>query len=88
MPGPSGRYRKDDTPDARYLHMMPVATRYSMVQIGLCLFHEVDTAAGFVASPYTWFLFPSSGPDLTLSVSAMEFLRWVSRRSIQHHSRL
>ena len=38
----SMRIRKDDTPAVRYKKMIGPATTYSIVQFGLCMFHEND----------------------------------------------
>lgn len=67
------RNRKEDDPDARYLKMVPVASRYSIIQIGICLFHKVGD--NFEASPYNFYIFPNMGPDIILSTSSIDFLR-------------
>ncbi len=56
--------------------MVKVASRYSIIQFGLCLFHLNGDGIGYKASPYNFYLFPeSSGSDLVMSASAIDFLR-------------
>lgn len=82
---PSSRIRKDDTPEERYERMRMVASRFGIIQFGLCLFHEVDGA--LEASPYNFYLFPNEGSDVVMSASAVDFLRrnnmdfgtWINR---------
>lgn len=82
---PSSRIRKDDTPQERYKRMRMVASRFGIIQFGLCLFHEVK--GGLEASPYNFYLFPNEGSDVIMSASAVDFLRrnnmdfgtWINR---------
>jgi len=54
----------DDTTDARYAKMRLVAQHYKIIQIGLCLFHEMPAEAdadGFTppkyeARPYNFYV--------------------------------
>lgn len=71
---PESRNRRDDTAQIRYEKMISVASRFSIIQFGLCLFHD-DGKGGFTATPYTFYLFPDSGNDIILSASAISFLR-------------
>jgi DNA polymerase III epsilon subunit-like protein len=72
---PSQRYKKDDTPATRYQKMRSIATKYSIIQFGLCFFHDSPDGNGFVASPYNFYLFPDYGTDVVLSASSIDFLR-------------
>jgi poly(A)-specific ribonuclease len=69
----SKRNKKTDEPDDRYAKMLTVATRYSIIQFGMCLFQKVGSH--YEASPYCFYLFPSSGPDITMSPGSIEFLK-------------
>lgn len=69
------KYCKDDSPAIRYSKMIHIATKYSILQFGLCLFHD-DGQGGLLASPYNIYLFPnSSSHDIVLSAGAIDFLR-------------
>ena len=68
------RNAKDDDVEERYLKMIPPATKYGIIQIGLSFFEQVD-GGGFLASPYSFFVFPEWGPDLVLSPSSITFLK-------------
>lgn len=70
----SQRNRRDDNPDSRYAKMVSVASKFSVIQFGICTFHEVENGR-FVASPFNFYLFAKSGVDITLSTDTMEFLR-------------
>jgi hypothetical protein len=51
------RIRADDTPDSRYVKMIPVATRYSIIQFGLSIFcKDARVTGGFVAHTYNFYL--------------------------------
>jgi len=52
--------------------MRRVASTYKLVQFGACLFHESDT--GYVARPYSFFLFPTNG-EVRMDASSIGFLR-------------
>lgn len=77
------RIRRDDVPSSRYERMVPVASKYRLIQFGLCLFHEKgvnsEGAMQYDTSTYTFFLFPesnsSSNGDLVLSIGAIDFLK-------------
>jgi len=72
------RNKKADDPSDRYAKMVPVAKRYAIIQFGLVLWHEVTAPNGeecIEASPYNFFVFPDNGPDISMSLSAMTFLR-------------
>eukprot|EP00596_Hydrurales_sp_CCMP1899_P000518 CAMPEP_0119039126 /NCGR_PEP_ID=MMETSP1177-20130426/8452_1 /TAXON_ID=2985 /ORGANISM="Ochromonas sp, Strain CCMP1899" /LENGTH=545 /DNA_ID=CAMNT_0007002611 /DNA_START=63 /DNA_END=1700 /DNA_ORIENTATION=+ len=84
------RNKKNDDPDARYERMVPVASKYGIVQIGLCLFHECLQPDGSIvmeASTYTFYLYSDNGADIALSASSISFLRankmdfgkWISK---------
>ena len=71
----SQQNRRDDSVDVRYKKMVSVATKFSIIQFGLCLFHD-DGQGGLLASPYNFYLFPNDSPqDIVLSASAIKFLR-------------
>mmetsp|Transcript_10878 Transcript_10878/g.16565 ORF Transcript_10878/g.16565 Transcript_10878/m.16565 type:complete len:565 (-) Transcript_10878:132-1826(-) len=67
------KFSKDDIPDIRYTKMVGVASKYSIIQFGLCMFHKSDD--GFTASPYNFYLFPDFGGDIVMSASSIAFLR-------------
>ena len=72
------RNKKHDDPDGRYAKMVPVAKRYTIIQFGLCCWHEVtlpNGEQGMEASPFTFYIFADNGPDVTLSSSSIAFLR-------------
>jgi poly(A)-specific ribonuclease len=86
--GREGRNSKYDTPQARYAKMVPVASKYAIVQIGLCFFQKDTVNLGkYVAYPYTFYVFPESGNDIVLSASSIKFLKennmdfntWISK---------
>ena len=82
--GQGGDNNREDDPDERYFMMREPATKYIIIQFGVCLFHlHEESPAGegeapktkMVASTYNWFLFPDSGEDISLSVSAIQYGR-------------
>ena len=76
---PAYRNSRADSVEERYLKMIQVATRFSIIQFGLCIFHfEVNLETNvtrIVGTPYTFFLFPEYGPDIILNASSCAFLR-------------
>eukprot|EP00301_Raphidiophrys_heterophryoidea_P005126 c12187_g1_i2.p1 GENE.c12187_g1_i2~~c12187_g1_i2.p1 ORF type:complete len:512 (-),score=111.10 c12187_g1_i2:184-1719(-) len=64
-----------DSPEVRYAKMKAVCQRYSLIQLGLCLFNYDEQKSRLVAKPYNFYLFPNSSRDITLSSSAVTFLR-------------
>eukprot|EP01041_Mallomonas_annulata_P004451 gene4451-8865_t len=70
-----GRNRKDDNPNVRYTKMVSVATRYSIVQVGICIFHLNKENGTLVSYPCTFYIFPEGGLDIVLSPSSIDFLR-------------
>ncbi|RNF27607.1 putative ribonuclease [Trypanosoma conorhini] len=78
-----------DTPEESYRAKRAVASRYNIIQVGICLFHRDTTAAGatptrYVARPFNFLLFPHHADDFTaeersrdvvLSPSSLAFLR-------------
>ena len=72
------RNKKHDDVHDRYAKMVPVARRYAIIQFGLVLWHEVtlpNGEEGVEASPYCFYVFPDNGPDVSMSLSAITFLR-------------
>lgn len=69
------RIKADDTPDDRYRKMIPVATRYSIIQFGLSAFKKDPVADEYVAQTFNFYLFPNGGADLVLSADSIAFLR-------------
>lgn len=75
------------TPEESYEIKRSVASRYSMIQVGICLFHQIgksDTSSPvkYVARPFNFSIFPDEIPrgigerdDVVLSSSAISFLR-------------
>lgn len=56
--------------------MVPVASRYNIVQMGVCIFSKVDDKTSLVvARPYNFFTFPAEGEGVVLSISAINFLK-------------
>lgn len=84
----SPRPPKDQTPDERYNMLKAVPEKYSIIQLGICLFHEhpdfhtnrisgVD-APEFVARKYNFWMFPPADLKITrevvLNPSSISFL--------------
>ena len=78
--------KRDDNAQARYTKMIEVATKYGIIQFGVCLFHETGEGE-LTATPFNFYVFPNSGSDLVMSPSAIDFLRknnmdfaqWISK---------
>jgi poly(A)-specific ribonuclease len=78
----NGRPSKDDTPEQRYLKHKQVPEKYSIVQVGIALFHQhPEYPAGpqeFLVRRYNFYLFPSSNEEtsreVTLNPSSIQFL--------------
>eukprot|EP01032_Pedospumella_encystans_P011419 gene11419-13274_t len=70
-----GSQKRDDTVEERYKKMVTVATKYGIIQFGVCLFHESADGTALVATPYNFYVFPNSRDDLVVSPSAIDFLR-------------
>lgn len=73
------RIKYDDTDEIRYNKMIAIATRYTIIQFGICLFHQ-DTSNSnntLIATSYNFYIFPHSAYnlDMTISTSAIDFLR-------------
>mmetsp|Transcript_102272 Transcript_102272/g.305372 ORF Transcript_102272/g.305372 Transcript_102272/m.305372 type:complete len:555 (-) Transcript_102272:70-1734(-) len=73
-----------DLPSRRYTKMRNVASRYSIIQFGICLFHEEENGSGYLARPYNFYLFPESGAVLMEGSSIcflrdhkMDFNKWI-----------
>mmetsp|Transcript_12693 Transcript_12693/g.35933 ORF Transcript_12693/g.35933 Transcript_12693/m.35933 type:complete len:557 (+) Transcript_12693:93-1763(+) len=64
----------DDVPATRYAKLRNVATRYSIIQFGVCLFHAAEGDNSYVARPYNFYLFPDGGA-VSLEVAGIKFLR-------------
>lgn len=71
---PELRQTLKDSPQDRYNKQRVVASRYNLVQVGVCLFTE-DGSGGYVARPYNFYVFPEKGDDIILSASAIAFLK-------------
>jgi poly(A)-specific ribonuclease len=83
----SKRPGKDETPSERYHTIKQVPEKYSIIQLGVCLFHqagtvETDTVNGcqFLVRKYKFTIFPSgergsSGREVVLNPSAIHFLK-------------
>eukprot|EP01012_Entosiphon_sulcatum_P003709 TRINITY_DN1128_c0_g1_i1.p1 TRINITY_DN1128_c0_g1~~TRINITY_DN1128_c0_g1_i1.p1 ORF type:complete len:501 (+),score=105.87 TRINITY_DN1128_c0_g1_i1:117-1505(+) len=71
-------------PAEAYLLKKIISERFSIIQIGICLFHKSPTG-GYVARPFNFFVFPQQGGDIILSPGAiafnrrngMDFQRWI-----------
>lgn len=70
-----GSQKRDDTVEERYKKMVTVATKYGIIQFGICLFHDSADGTALVATPYNFYIFPNSRDDLVVSPSAIDFLR-------------
>lgn len=71
------RNQKSDSPEDRYKKMVRVASKYSIIQFGICIFMR-DEAVGdlLVGHPYTFFVFPDqSSNDISLNAATCAFLR-------------
>ena len=74
------RNSKIDDIATRYVKMVVAATRYSIIQFGLCIFaEESDGRDGIVlrASPYSFYIFSNErfGSDIVLSPGSIQFLK-------------
>jgi hypothetical protein len=70
------RNSRADTSNTRYLRMVDVASRFSVIQFGIALFTR--KGSGYVSRPYNFFVFPEPGQgsqDVVLSAGAIEFLK-------------
>lgn len=86
----NNRNRKNDDPSVRYARMIPVASRYSIIQVGISIFMHSksqsdiaeegmvveDTSNEYLVYPYTFYIFPEPycGSDVVLSPSSIDFL--------------
>ena len=67
---------KSDDPDTRYLKMVGPATRYAIIQYGICLWTSSSGKGDdYRANPYCFFLFPNRGADLVMQADSIAFLR-------------
>ncbi|KAG8341151.1 hypothetical protein TRVL_08018 [Trypanosoma vivax] len=80
-----------DTPEETYRAKREAASRYSIIQVGICLFHKDDDTncgsakkASYTARPFNFILFPTHvegmtntglSQDVVLSASSLAFLR-------------
>jgi hypothetical protein len=72
------RIKYDDTDEIRYNKMIAIATRYTIIQFGICLFHQDPSNDNtMIATSYNFYIFPHSSYnlDMTISTSAIDFLR-------------
>jgi len=72
------RIKYDDTDEIRYNKMIAIATRYTIIQFGICLFHQDPSNDNIIiATSYNFYIFPHSAYnlDMTISTSAIDFLR-------------
>lgn len=70
---------KDESPENRYPFMKLVPERYSIIQLGICLFgHKSSDDSTASVRRYKFTLFPPADPkisrDITLNPSAIHFL--------------
>jgi len=74
-----------DTPQQRYDKMVRVASEFTLMQVGLCLFHEVP-GGGLLARPFNFYVMPSAKSSVRLVMHAstahfhtengMDFNKW------------
>ncbi|ORC89248.1 putative ribonuclease [Trypanosoma theileri] len=78
-----------DSPEESYRAKCTVASRYNIIQVGICLFHKDNknsksTPTQYIARPFNFILFPNHSDDFTieersrdvvLSPSSLAFLR-------------
>lgn len=74
------RNKRDDTPSKRYEKMLPVASKYSIIQFGLTAFMKDTTSTAttpcYVAYPYTFYLFPENNySDIVMNPESIDFLK-------------
>ena len=62
-----------DSPSVRYGKMIGPATRYAIIQYGICLWTLVGTK--WLVQIFTFFLFPSRGMDIVMQPSSIAFLK-------------
>jgi len=69
---PGRRETAADNPDEAWALKREVASTFSILQIGVCLFHA--DGDGYVARPFNFFVFPEfSTQNVVLSASAIQF---------------
>jgi len=73
---------RSDDPDTRYLKMMGPASRYSIIEYGICLWTAASASGSsdtddvkYTAQPFNFYLFPKSGGDMCLQPASIDFLR-------------
>ncbi len=59
----------------RYTKMIGPATRYSIIEYGICLWTICESKEKYTAQPFNFYLFPNSGGDLVMQPSSIAFLR-------------
>ncbi|CAD8080583.1 unnamed protein product [Paramecium primaurelia] len=88
LTGIKGDYQDifEELPFERYLKARKVSMKYNIIQFGLCIF--IKKQKGYVAYPYTFFLFPQDLDDFVgLQVGAiffnsehgMDWNRWINK---------
>ena len=74
---PAYRICMDDDPSDRYAKMKLVASRYSIISFGICFFHRKIDEYGverYEASPFNFYVFPTSNRDIVMAASSITFL--------------
>ena len=62
-----------DTPSERYRKCAKVASKFQLMQVGVCPFHATEDGTGFTGSPFTFYVLPdakANAPLLMLSSTA------------------
>merc|ERR1711920_411286 len=75
-----------DTPQQRYDKMVQVASEFTLMQVGLCLFHEC-AGGGLLARPFNFYVMPGAKSSARLVMHAstahfhtengMDFNKWI-----------
>ena len=72
------RIQKSDSPSVRYQKVVLAASRYAVIQVGICLWSlnaNSDDKPSWTVKEFTFFLFPSRGMDISMSPDSIDFLR-------------
>lgn len=74
--GDEYRHKREDNADERYLKMKHIASRFSLIQFGLCCYVLDKNDNKLKAYPFVFYLFPeNSNKDIIMSISAIDFLK-------------
>ena len=69
------RIHVEETLQQRYDKIRAAPETYSIIQVGICLYHKVNGDDKYVATPYNIYTFPNNGRDISLSMGSIKFLK-------------